>query len=218
LSTLDRHVTVVRAELRHDLGADALVLHLLEQLHPDPRVADLGELRDRFRLLRSQDWADADFLGQGVRVERRLREDAYHVERRRPRDLDGIDDLVPDSLDDRGHRHHGGDPDHHAQDRERRAELVGAQLVEGDEPALGYGMELHGTESQTVGSGEWYPTVLRGCTVRTVTNHSPLPTPLFTRTSTPPPDPGARPAWLDKRRLPRAPARPTHSRRPARSR
>src|SRR5205809_19004 len=143
---------VVRAELRHDLGADALVLHLLEQLHPDPRVADLGELRDRFRLLRLHDGADEDFLGQGVRVERRLREDAYHVERRRPRDLDGIDDLVPDSLDDRGHRHHGGDPDHHAQDRERRAELVGAQLVEGDEPALGYGMELHSYLNAATGS------------------------------------------------------------------
>src|SRR2546426_4877277 len=137
----------------------------------------------------------------------------FRSERRRPRDLDGIDDLVPDSLDDRGHRHHGGDPDHHAQDRERRAELVGAQLVEGDEPPFGYGMELHGTEPQTVGSGEWYPTVLRGCTVRTVTNHSPLPTPLFTRTSTPPPDPGARPAWLDTRRRSRRRSRPGRVRR-----
>src|SRR6266704_6742569 len=121
-------------------------------------------------------------------------------------------DLGADALVDRGHRHHGGDPDHHAQDRERRAELVGAQLVEGDAPALGYGMELHGTESQTVGSGEWYPTVLRGFTVRTVTNHSPLPTPLFTRTSTPPPDPGARPAWPDTRRRSRPRSRPGRAR------
>src|SRR2546425_6726862 len=143
---------VVRSELRHDLGAGALVLHLLEQLHPDPRVADLGELRDRLRLLRLHDRADAHLLGQGVRVERGLREDAHHVERGRSRDLDGIDDLVADPLDDRGHRHHRGDPDHHAQDRERRAELVGAQLVEGDEPPLGYGMELHSYLNAATGS------------------------------------------------------------------
>src|SRR5207245_8567688 len=112
-----------------------------------------------------------------------------------------------------GKSQHVGAPDPHAQNREGRPQVVGAQLVEGDEPAFGDRMEFHGTESQTVGSGEWYPTVLGGFTLRTVTNHSPLPTPLFTRTSTPPPDPGARPARPDTHRRSRRRSRPGPARR-----
>src|SRR2546422_2733443 len=39
--------------------------------------------------------------------------------------------------------HHRGHADHDAEDREARAELVGAELVERDRPAFGHGVESH---------------------------------------------------------------------------
>ena len=135
-AALDLHVAVVRPEHRHDLRVHPLVLHLLEQLHPDPGIADVGETRERLGLLRLDYGADAHFLGQRVRVERGRGPEPQDVERGRPRDLDGVDDLVPDPLHDGRHRHHRGHADDHAQDRERGAQLVGPQLVERDEPAF----------------------------------------------------------------------------------
>src|SRR2546425_10751864 len=149
---LDLHVMVVRAEDGHELGVDARVLHLLEQLDPGSRVADVGQAGDRFGLHRLDHGADPHLPGQRIRVERRRGPEPQDVEGGRPRDLDRVDDLVADALHDRRHRHHGGDPDHDAEDGERGAQLVGAELFDGDEPALGDGVQPHSYLNATTGS------------------------------------------------------------------
>src|SRR2546426_3669266 len=149
---LDLHVMVVGAEDRHELGVDPRVLHLLEQLHPGSRVADVGEAGDRLSLRRLDHGADPHLLRQRIRVERRRGPEPQDVERGRSGDFDRVDDLVADALYDRRHRHHGGDPDHDAEDGERGAQLVGAELFDGDEPALGDGVQPHSYLNATTGS------------------------------------------------------------------
>src|ERR1019366_2949851 len=80
--------------------------------------------------------ADADPLGERIRIHGRRREHFDDVERRGTGDLDAGEDLVADALHARGHRHHGSHTDHDAQDRESRAHLAHAQRVEGDRDVL----------------------------------------------------------------------------------
>src|SRR5256884_675422 len=134
------------------LGAAAPVLEPMEQLRPDRGVVDLGEAGDRLRLLRLEDRALPDLAGKGVGVDGRLREESQHAERRRADDLQGLHDLLAKPRDDRGHGHHGRDPDHDTQHREARAGLVGAQLLERDQPALADGVEPHSARSAAMGS------------------------------------------------------------------
>src|SRR5260370_35699413 len=111
-----------------------------------------GQMGDGVGSRGLQDGPDADLLGEGVRVEGRGTPHAHDVERRRPRDLDGVDDLVADALDDRRHRHDGRDADHASEDREPRPQLVGAQLLERDRPTFGERVEPHSNLSATTGS------------------------------------------------------------------
>ena len=48
-AALDVHVVFVGAEHGNRLGPVPLILQALEQLHPDPRVLDLGQSRDGLR-------------------------------------------------------------------------------------------------------------------------------------------------------------------------
>src|SRR2546427_3405431 len=147
-STLFPYTTLFRSHL----SVGALILHALEQLHPNPGIADLGEARDRGRLLGLDHGPDPDLLWQRVWIERRGREEPHDVERGRARDLDRVHDLVADALDDGRHGHHRRDADDDAEDRESRAELVGPELVQGDEPAFGDRVELHSYRSASTGS------------------------------------------------------------------
>jgi hypothetical protein len=51
--------------------------------------------------------------------------------------------LRADALDQRAHRHHRRDTDDDAEDRETGAELVRAQLIDGEESALAEAFETH---------------------------------------------------------------------------
>src|SRR6266516_612256 len=148
----DLHEAVVRAEQREGLGADAPVLEPMEQLRPDRGVVDLGEARDRLSLRRLEHRTLPDLPGKGVGVARRLAVESQHEERRGADDLQGLDDLLAESRDDRRHGHHGRDPDHDTEHREPRASFVGPQLFEGDQPALAHGVEPHSARSAVIGS------------------------------------------------------------------
>src|SRR5437870_659623 len=148
----DLHETVVRAEQGEGLGADAAVLEPVEQLRPNRGVVDLGESRDRLRLLGLEHRALPDLPGKGVGVDRRLAEESQHAERRGADDLQSMHDLLAESRDDRGHGHHGRDSDHDTEHREGRAGLVGSQLLEGDQPAFADGVEPHSARSAAMGS------------------------------------------------------------------
>src|SRR2546422_7538859 len=115
-------------------------------------VVDLGEARDRLRLRRLEHGTLPDLPGKGVGVDRRLGEESQHAERRGADDLQGLDDLLAESRDDRRHGHHGRDPDHDTEHREPRAGFVGPQLLEGDQPALAHGVEPHSARSAVIGS------------------------------------------------------------------
>ena len=149
----DLHEAGIGAEHPHRLRVIAAVFEALEHLRPDCRVVDLGQSRDRVGFLRRELGTDAHFARQRVGIERRLGEKAQYAERRRADDFQGVDDLLPESRDDRGHGHHRGDADHDAEDRQRGAHFVRAQLIEGDAPPFADRMERHySCRSASIGS------------------------------------------------------------------
>ena len=137
------HEPVIGAEDAEDAGMIAAVLEPLEELRPDRGIMDLGKPGDGLRLLRDQLGPDAHFARHRVGIHAGRREVAEHTERRRPDDLERIHDLLAESRNDGRHRHYRRDPDHHPQDGERGAQLVGAQLLEGDAPTLANRVKGH---------------------------------------------------------------------------
>src|SRR5436309_3315955 len=137
------HEAVIGAEHAQDPRVIPAVLEPLKDLGPDRRVMDFGEARDRFGILGEQFGPDAHLAWHRIGVHPRGGEIAEHAERRWSDDLERIDDLLAEPRDDGSHRHDRGDADHDAEHRERRAELVGAELIEGDAPALADRVELH---------------------------------------------------------------------------
>ena len=139
----DLHEAVIGAEHAQDPCVIPAVFEPLEDLRPDRGVMDFGKARDRLGVLREQLRPDAHLARHCVGIHAGGGEIAEHTERRRPNDFERIDDLFAEPGDDRGHRHDRGDADHDAEHRERRAQLVGAQLIEGDAPALAKRVEFH---------------------------------------------------------------------------
>src|SRR5207249_3018705 len=76
----------------------------------------------------------------------RLREVPQDAERCGAHDLERVDDLSALTIHDRG------DADHHPKDRERGAELVGAELFDRDGHPLAQRMQLHSARNATTGS------------------------------------------------------------------
>src|SRR5213076_183850 len=87
-----------------------------------------------------------------IRIERRGREEPQDAERGGPDDFEGVDDLLPEPRHDRRHGHDRGDPDDYAEDGEPRAQLVGPQLVDRDQPAFANGVEGHAIRRATLRS------------------------------------------------------------------
>src|SRR5207247_9775371 len=113
-------------------------------------------------------------------------------------------DLFAEALYARRHRKHGGDPEHGAEEGERGAQLVGAELLQRDEPPLRHRMEFHESMREPgAGSGEQCPTVRAVPAPR-----SRLPAPRFIRIAMRRLDPTAPPAWPVTRRRSRPHSRP----------
>ena len=89
-----------------------------------PRTSTSGSRAMRSASSARRSGRTADLLRQLVRIDRRLREDLHHVERRRARRCSIVrQDLVADPLHDRRHRHHRRHADHDAEDREAERSL-----------------------------------------------------------------------------------------------
>ena len=114
-----------------------------EHLHPELGVRKVRDAPKGRGVLLAHHGADPDLVGEVVGVERRRGEEPHHVEGVGPGGAYRVEDLRTDPLDHRGHRHHRGDPDHDAEDRQRRPELVGAHGGERQCDSLGKGVE-HG--------------------------------------------------------------------------
>jgi hypothetical protein len=125
------------------LSALALVLDLLEHLDPHAGVADLGQPGERGGVGRLEHRSDPDLVREAVGVDRGLGEVADDVERRGAGHLDRVEDLAAYPLDQRGHGHHRGHTDDHAENGQARPELVGPDGIQGDGDALAEVLDDH---------------------------------------------------------------------------